>query len=91
MKTKVYTLDEIELVDGPKTEKKGLKDLTESDDNNVLYRTIMSNPPLRSVYERSTSLNMLKMMFDRLYIYTEAQWEYLDVLFQFDLEDQMAK
>lgn len=83
-KQEFYTLDEIELVKGDDkpVEKEDLTEL----ENDVLFNTMMTNPPLRKTYFDSSSLMVLKGMFDKLYIYTDAQWEYLKVQFELDLE-----
>jgi len=84
---RVYKLEEIELV-GEEPTKKELIDLSLEDENNVLYKTVMINPALRSAYYDSASLNLLKKLFDKLYIYSDNQWEYLEEIFIYDLEER---
>lgn len=85
MENKIYTLDEIELVneDSKPIEKEDLTEL----EQDVLFNTIMTNQPLRKTYYGSSSLTTLKTMFDKLYIYTDAQWEYVKVNYEEDVKD----
>lgn len=89
MKTKVYTLDQIELVETKEATNSQLTDLTENEDNDILYKTVMTNPPLKFAYFNSPSIEKLRKMFGKLYLYTDAQFEYLEVNFKEDLSERL--
>lgn len=88
--SKIYKLDEIELVGDDSPTEIQKEDLTDREENDVLFKTVMKNPPLKAAYYDSPSLENLKRMFDKLYIYTDEQREYLEVVFNFDLEDRFT-
>ena len=58
-------------------------------DNSELFLIIQRTYALKELYNNESSLVRLKERIKPLFSYSDAQWEYVEVNFQEDLNDRM--
>lgn len=77
-------MNQIELVDDgqPITNKQDLRDY----DNSELYMIIRRTYELNNLFNNSASLDALKKRIDPIFQYTAAQWEFVQVEHEMNLE-----
>lgn len=86
MEDKIYTLDEIEFVydlSEPSITKQDLRE----EDNSELYMAIQRTYEFNELFQNSSSLEILQKRIDSIFQYTSKQWEYVEVIFEDELNE----